>query len=121
MRAERTLEAGGLIGVSSGNVNGQSLGVEKLLLAGWALKRKMALVGLQMIVHRILILFCGLTDTAYKLTSRVLLIHVCHWLGYRCATCCINFSKLCLSLRLSPSLVAMAIVTATAIGLLRET
>jgi len=46
MRAERTLEAGRLLGVSGGNMNGECLGMEKLLLTGGALKREMALVGL---------------------------------------------------------------------------
>jgi len=46
MRAERTLEAGRLLGVSGGNMNGESLRMEKLLLTGGALKREMALVGL---------------------------------------------------------------------------
>jgi len=46
MRAKRTLEAGRLLGVSGGNMNGESLRMEKLLLTGGALKREMALVGL---------------------------------------------------------------------------
>jgi len=78
MRAERTLEAGGLLGVSGGNMHGQCLGMEKLLLTCGTLKRKMALVALQMIVHGILILFCGLADATYKLSCRVLLIGICH-------------------------------------------
>jgi hypothetical protein len=99
MRAKGTLEATSLIRVSGSNMNGQSLGMEKLLLTGWALKRKVALMGLQMIVHRVLILLYRLADATYKLSRSVLLIRVCHWLGCHCKACCINFSMLRLSRR----------------------
>lgn len=52
--------------------------MEKLLLTGGALKRKMAFVILQMIVHRILILLYGLTNMTDELAICVFLIGVCH-------------------------------------------
>jgi hypothetical protein len=75
MRAKGTFESG-VIGMSGGNVNGQSLGVEKLLLTGLALEREMTFVTLHMVVHRVLILLCGLADAAYKLSRGILLVRI---------------------------------------------
>ena len=52
--------------------------MEKLLLTAGAFKGEMALVGLQMIVHGILIFLRGLADTAYKFSCRVLLVDIWH-------------------------------------------
>ena len=56
----------------------ECLRVEKLLLADLALKREMTFMLLQMIMHRILILLCGLANLADVLTGRVLLVGICH-------------------------------------------
>jgi hypothetical protein len=82
MRAKGTFQTG-IIGMSGGNMNDQSLGMKKLLLADLALERKMALVALHMIVHRVLILLCGLADATYKLSSGILLVGICHGLSLR--------------------------------------
>jgi len=82
MRAKGTLEAG-LFGVSGGNMNSECLGVEKLLLTGGTLKREMALMGLHVIMHGVLILLCGLADATYVVSCGILLIGVCHWLNSR--------------------------------------
>lgn len=67
-----------LFGMSRSHMDCESLGMEKLLLTGGALKRKMAFMILQMIVHRILILLYGLTNVTDELTVCVFLIGVCH-------------------------------------------
>ena len=61
-------------------MNGESLRVQKLLLARGALKREMALMILKMIVHRILILLYCLANVADKLTVGIFLIRVRHGL-----------------------------------------
>jgi hypothetical protein len=70
-----------LLGVSGSYMERQRIGVEKLLLTCRALKREMALMRLQMIVHRILILFNGLTDATHIETLCVLLVGVWHTSG----------------------------------------
>lgn len=67
-----------LLGMSGSYMESQCIGVEKLLLTGRALKRKMTLVRLQMIMHRILILFDGLADATHIGTLCVLLVGVWH-------------------------------------------
>ena len=113
MRAKRTLEAGVIVGMSGRNMNGESLRMEKLLLTGGTLKREMALVGLHVIMHGVLILLRDLADGTYKLSRGILLIGIGHWLRGQVANGCINFSKG----GLLPSLLAMAIMTTATIGL----
>ena len=67
-----------LLGVSGSYMESQRIGVEKLLLTGRALKGKMTLMCLQMIMHRVLILFNGLTDATHVGTLCVLLVGVWH-------------------------------------------
>ena len=63
MRAKGTFKCRSLLfGMACGDMNSQCLGMQELFLTGRALERKMALVRLQMVVHRILILLGGLTD-----------------------------------------------------------
>jgi hypothetical protein len=78
-RATGTFESSRLFfGVSGGYMESQRIGVEKLLFTSCALKWKMALMRLQMIVHRILVLFYGLTDATHIGTLCILLVGVWH-------------------------------------------
>jgi hypothetical protein len=77
----------------------------------------MALVRLHMVVHGILILLGGLTDATYKLSRGVLLVGICHGLSFKPCQRLYQFFK---ALRLWPSLFTVAIVAATAVGLLRK-
>ena len=79
MRAKRTFEAGRLLlRMSGGNMDSQSLRMEKLLLTGWALKRKVTFMTLHRIMHSVLILFCYLTNRTDIFTGRVFFIRVGH-------------------------------------------
>jgi hypothetical protein len=55
--------------------------MKKLLLTGWALKRKMALMGLHVIVHGVLILLYYLAYGTNIVSRSVFLIGIGHWLG----------------------------------------
>ena len=79
-----------LLGVSGSYMERQRIGVEKLLLTSRALKWKMALVRLQMIMHRILVLFNSLTDATHIGTLCVLLVSIWHTGRWPLAN--INFS-----------------------------
>jgi hypothetical protein len=59
-------------------MNGQTLRLEKALLTDSALKGRLALMTLHMIVHGVLILLYGLASAANKETLCILLIGVCH-------------------------------------------
>jgi hypothetical protein len=66
------------------NMDGECLGVEKLLLTCRTCMREMPFVLLHMVVHSILVLFDLRTDSTDKLTRSILLIHVRHlytWTG----------------------------------------
>jgi hypothetical protein len=82
-RATGTFERGRLLlGMSGSYMKCQCIGVEKLLFTGRALKGKMTLVRLQMIMNRVLVLFHGLTDATHIGTLCVLLVgiwHTGHW------------------------------------------
>ena len=60
------------------HMNGQTLRLEKALLTDSALKGRLALMTLHMIVHGVLILLYGLASAANKETLCILLIGVCH-------------------------------------------
>jgi hypothetical protein len=62
-------------------MNRECLGMKKLLLTGWALKRKMALMGLHVIVHGVLILLYYLAYGTNIVSRSVFLIGIGHWLG----------------------------------------
>ena len=63
-----------LFRVAGGNVQGESLGVEEFLFACCTGEWKMPLMRFQMIVHRVLVLFHNLTNSANKVTLGILLV-----------------------------------------------
>ena len=74
-----TLERGRILfRVFRGHMDGESLGVEKLLLTCGTGMREMPLVLLHMVMHRVLVLFDLRTDGTDKLAGGILLINIRH-------------------------------------------
>jgi len=88
--------------------------MEELFFTGWTTEGEMPFVFFHMVVHGVLILLNLGTDGADKLASSVLLIDIRHLYRLTGATGLQFFA----AGRLLPALLAMTIMTATAVGVL---